>query len=240
MVTRRCGHRHRLGHRPAAASRRARRSSCPTLMSDAWARRARTAGRGFRRRAGGCPRRRLRCHRRGSGWRPLRRRRGAIRDDIDVAVHNAGLGGTVPLVEMSDEQWATVLDITLTGTFRCICAALKQLLPQKSGVIVNNASVLGWRAQPGQAHYAAAKAGRHGAHPLRGRRGGAGGRAGQRRVAQPGRAPVPEPGHPRRGPRRAAAPGSCSGAAPRPGRWPTSSCSWPATTRPISPERSSP
>ncbi len=78
---------------------------------------------------------------------------------IDVAVHNAGLGGTVPLVEMTDEQWSTVLDITLTGTFRCTRAALKRLLPQESGVIVNNASVLGWRAQPGQAHYAAAKAG---------------------------------------------------------------------------------
>jgi 3-oxoacyl-[acyl-carrier protein] reductase len=78
---------------------------------------------------------------------------------IDVAVHNAGLGGTVPLVDMTDEQWSTVLDITLTGTFRCTRAALKRLLPQKSGVIVNNASVLGWRAQPGQAHYAAAKAG---------------------------------------------------------------------------------
>jgi 3-oxoacyl-[acyl-carrier protein] reductase len=78
---------------------------------------------------------------------------------IDVAVHNAGLGGTVPLVEMTDEQWSTVLDITLTGTFRCTRAALTRMLPQKAGVIVNNASVLGWRAQPGQAHYAAAKAG---------------------------------------------------------------------------------
>jgi 3-oxoacyl-[acyl-carrier protein] reductase len=78
---------------------------------------------------------------------------------FDVAVHNAGLGGTVPLVDMTDEQWSTVLDITLTGTFRCTRAALTHLLPQKSGVIVNNASVLGWRAQVGQAHYAAAKAG---------------------------------------------------------------------------------
>jgi 3-oxoacyl-[acyl-carrier protein] reductase len=78
---------------------------------------------------------------------------------LDVAVHNAGLGGTVPLVEMTDEQWSTVLDITLTGTFRCTRAALTAMLPQKRGVIVNNASVLGWRAQPGQAHYAAAKAG---------------------------------------------------------------------------------
>ena len=78
---------------------------------------------------------------------------------FDVAVHNAGLGGTVPLVEMTDEQWSTVLDITLTGTFRCTRAALTRLLPQQSGAIVNNASVLGWRAQAGQAHYAAAKAG---------------------------------------------------------------------------------
>jgi 3-oxoacyl-[acyl-carrier protein] reductase len=78
---------------------------------------------------------------------------------FDVAVHNAGLGGTVPLVDMTDEQWSRVLDITLTGTFRCTRAALTHLLPQGSGVIVNNASVLGWRAQPGQAHYAAAKAG---------------------------------------------------------------------------------
>jgi 3-oxoacyl-[acyl-carrier protein] reductase len=78
---------------------------------------------------------------------------------FDVAVHNAGLGGTVPLVEMSDEQWDRVLDVTLTGTMRCTRAALTHLLSRRSGVIVNNASVLGWRAQPGQAHYAAAKAG---------------------------------------------------------------------------------
>jgi 3-oxoacyl-[acyl-carrier protein] reductase len=78
---------------------------------------------------------------------------------FDVAVHNAGLGGTVPLVDMADEQWARVLDVTLTGTFRCTRAALGHLLAQRSGAIVNNASVLGWRAQPGQAHYAAAKAG---------------------------------------------------------------------------------
>jgi len=78
---------------------------------------------------------------------------------FDVAVNNAGLGGTVPLVEMADEQWHRVLDVTLTGTFRCTRAALRHLLPRRQGSIVNNASVLGWRAQPGQAHYAAAKAG---------------------------------------------------------------------------------
>jgi 3-oxoacyl-[acyl-carrier protein] reductase len=78
---------------------------------------------------------------------------------IDVAVNNAGLGGTAPIVEMSDAEWDKVLDVSLTGTFRCMRAALRKMLPQKSGVIVNNASVLGWRAQAGQAHYAAAKAG---------------------------------------------------------------------------------
>jgi 3-oxoacyl-[acyl-carrier protein] reductase len=61
---------------------------------------------------------------------------------------------------MTDEQWAQVLDVTLNGTFRCTRAALRQLIAQGGGgAVVNNASVLGWRAQPGQAHYAAAKAG---------------------------------------------------------------------------------
>jgi 3-oxoacyl-[acyl-carrier protein] reductase len=78
---------------------------------------------------------------------------------FDVAVHNAGLGGTVPLVDMTDEQWLRVVDVTLNGTFRCTRAALTHLLPRRSGCVVNNASVLGWRAQAGQAHYAAAKAG---------------------------------------------------------------------------------
>ena len=78
---------------------------------------------------------------------------------IDVAVNNAGLGGNVELVDMTDEQWSVVLDVTLNGTFRCMRAVLPILYAQRSGVIVNNASVLGWRAQPGQAHYAAAKAG---------------------------------------------------------------------------------
>ncbi len=78
---------------------------------------------------------------------------------IDVMVNNAGLGGTANLVDMTDEQWAAVLDVTLTGTMRCTRAALRHMVPRESGVIVNNASVLGWRAQAGQAHYAAAKAG---------------------------------------------------------------------------------
>jgi 3-oxoacyl-[acyl-carrier protein] reductase len=78
---------------------------------------------------------------------------------LDVLINNAGLGGTVPLIEMTDEQWGAVLNVTLNGTFRCTRAALRYMIPRGAGVIVNNASVLGWRAQVGQAHYAAAKAG---------------------------------------------------------------------------------
>jgi 3-oxoacyl-[acyl-carrier protein] reductase len=78
---------------------------------------------------------------------------------IDVAVNNAGLGGTANLVDMTDAEWFAVLDVTLNGTFRCTRAALRHMIPRGAGVIVNNASVLGWRAQEGQAHYAAAKAG---------------------------------------------------------------------------------
>jgi len=87
---------------------------------------------------------------------------GAVRrfGRIDVLVNNAGLGGTSSVLEMTDEQWLAVLDVTLTGTFRCTRAALRQMVAQgHGGAVVNNASVLGWRAQPGQAHYAAAKAG---------------------------------------------------------------------------------
>jgi 3-oxoacyl-[acyl-carrier protein] reductase len=79
---------------------------------------------------------------------------------IDVLINNAGLGGTSSVLDMTDDQWLRVLDVTLNGTFRCTRAALRLMVAQgHGGAVVNNASVLGWRAQPGQAHYAAAKAG---------------------------------------------------------------------------------
>ncbi len=78
---------------------------------------------------------------------------------VDVLMNNAGLGGYSKIVDMTDEQWNVVLDVTLNGCFRCTRAALKHMMPRGVGAIVNNASVLGWRAQEGQSHYAAAKAG---------------------------------------------------------------------------------
>ncbi|NIJ18185.1 SDR family oxidoreductase [Sphingobium vermicomposti] len=78
---------------------------------------------------------------------------------VDVLINNAGLGGEADIVDMTDEQWNRVFDVTLTSLFRMTRAFLPTMYAAKSGVMVNNASVLGWRAQKGQAHYAAAKAG---------------------------------------------------------------------------------
>lgn len=78
---------------------------------------------------------------------------------IDILVNNAGLGGTAELIDMSDEQWSSVLDVTLNSCFRMTREGMRQMRKDGGGVIVNNASVLGWRAQKGQAHYSAAKAG---------------------------------------------------------------------------------
>ena len=75
---------------------------------------------------------------------------------VDVWINNAGLGGATPIIDMTDDEWSRVLDITLTGTFRCMRAAMRAMKDEGGGVIVNNASVLGWRAQAEQAHYAAA------------------------------------------------------------------------------------
>jgi len=60
---------------------------------------------------------------------------------------------------MPDDEWDRVIDVTLTSVMRMTRATLKKMMPRRKGVIVNNASVLGWRAQKGQSHYAAAKAG---------------------------------------------------------------------------------
>ncbi|BCP08022.1 oxidoreductase [Mycobacterium paraintracellulare] len=79
---------------------------------------------------------------------------------VDVLVNNAGLAGQNPVVDMTDDEWDRVLDVTLTSTFRATRAALRYFRDaDHGGVIVNNASVLGWQARQSQSHYAAAKAG---------------------------------------------------------------------------------
>ena len=111
---------------------------------------------------------------------------------VDVVINNAGLGGAANLVDMTDEQWSIVLDVSLNGTFRMTRAAM-QAMRGRGGVIVNNASVLGWRAQKGQAHYAAAKAGVMALTPLRRPGGRRVRRARQRGRSQLGHASIPGP-----------------------------------------------
>ena len=81
-------------------------------------------------------------------------------DTVDLLINNAGLGGTASVLEMTDEQWLRVLDITLTGTFRCVRAAGQRFVASGTrGVIVNTASIAGYEGQVGQLPYAAAKGG---------------------------------------------------------------------------------
>lgn len=78
---------------------------------------------------------------------------------VDVLINNAGLGTSKLLIEMEDDEWDRVINVTLNGTMRMTRYMMKVMKTRGSGVIVNNASVLGWRAQKEQSHYAAAKAG---------------------------------------------------------------------------------
>jgi 3-oxoacyl-[acyl-carrier protein] reductase len=76
-----------------------------------------------------------------------------------VLVNNAGISRDDLTPSLDDEQWSAVLDTNLTAAFRFTRRALKPMLRARSGRIVNIASVVGLRANPGQANYAAAKAG---------------------------------------------------------------------------------
>ncbi|HUH23090.1 MAG TPA: SDR family NAD(P)-dependent oxidoreductase, partial [Brevundimonas sp.] len=64
---------------------------------------------------------------------------------VDILVNNAGLGGSTAVVDMADDEWARVIDVTLTSVFRMSRAFLPIMYAQGSGAVVNNASVLGWR-----------------------------------------------------------------------------------------------
>ena len=78
---------------------------------------------------------------------------------VDVLVNNAGITRDTLLLRMKPEDWQAVIDLNLTGVFLCTRAVSKVMLKQRSGRIINIASVAGQMGNPGQANYSAAKAG---------------------------------------------------------------------------------
>ncbi len=78
---------------------------------------------------------------------------------VDILVNNAGITRDTLLLRMKPEDWQAVIDTNLTGVFLCTRAVSKIMLKQKSGRIINIASVAGQMGNPGQANYSAAKAG---------------------------------------------------------------------------------
>ena len=78
---------------------------------------------------------------------------------IDVLVNNAGITRDTLIMRMSEDDWDAVLTTNLKGAFLCSKAAIRPMMRQRSGAIVNLSSVVGLVGNPGQANYAAAKAG---------------------------------------------------------------------------------
>lgn len=78
---------------------------------------------------------------------------------IDILVNNAGITRDGLLMRMSDEDWQQVLDVNLSGAFFLCRSAIRPMMKQRSGKIVNISSVIGVTGNPGQINYAAAKAG---------------------------------------------------------------------------------
>ncbi|HAA32652.1 MAG TPA: beta-ketoacyl-ACP reductase [Cyanobacteria bacterium UBA8553] len=78
---------------------------------------------------------------------------------VDILVNNAGITRDTLLLRMKPEDWQAVIDLNLTGVFLCTRAVSKIMLKQRSGRIINIASVAGQMGNPGQANYSAAKAG---------------------------------------------------------------------------------
>ena len=78
---------------------------------------------------------------------------------VDIVVNNAGITRDGLMVRMKESDWDLVLDINLKGSFLCSQQAAKQMMKQKSGAIVNIASIVGVMGNFGQANYSASKAG---------------------------------------------------------------------------------
>lgn len=78
---------------------------------------------------------------------------------VDILVNNAGVTRDNLMLRMSEEDWDLVLDINLKGAFNCIKTVVRPMMKQKSGSIINIASVSGVMGNAGQANYSASKAG---------------------------------------------------------------------------------
>jgi 3-oxoacyl-[acyl-carrier protein] reductase len=83
----------------------------------------------------------------------------AAADPVDILVNNAGITRDMLALRLKDADWQAVLDTNLTASFRLARAALKGMLKRRYGRIVNITSIVGVTGNPGQANYAAAKAG---------------------------------------------------------------------------------
>ena len=79
--------------------------------------------------------------------------------DVDVLVNNAGITRDTLIARMSDQEWDEVIETNLRGTFNTCRAVARKMLKRRSGAIVNLTSVVGIHGNPGQANYAASKAG---------------------------------------------------------------------------------
>jgi len=78
---------------------------------------------------------------------------------LDILINNAGITRDNLILRMSEKEWDQVIEVNLKGTFNCCKTAVKPMMKQRSGVIVNVASIIGQIGNPGQANYAASKAG---------------------------------------------------------------------------------
>ena len=78
---------------------------------------------------------------------------------IDILVNNAGINKDQLLIRMKSEDFDSVMDVNLRGAFLCTRFAMTHMIRQRSGRVINMSSVVGLSGNPGQANYAAAKAG---------------------------------------------------------------------------------
>lgn len=78
---------------------------------------------------------------------------------VDILVNNAGITRDTLILRMKEDDWDAVINVNLKGTFNCTRAAVKYMSKQRSGKIINIASIVGLMGNVGQANYAASKAG---------------------------------------------------------------------------------